>query len=110
DRLMVDVHDVLADERGIWITATGTDTLLLVSWEGRLERAWRLRRDRGLMTDLGFRRRSLPGIPALDLRDPRQRGAGHDYLHLNGLRRARDSLLLSLGRIHTPKPEPRPRQ
>lgn len=109
DRLMADVHGVLAEERGIWITATGTDTLLLVSWEGRLERVWKLGADRALMRELGFRRSSLGRInPALDLRDPRLRGPNHDYLHLNGLGRSGDSLLLCLGRVQPTKPEPGP--
>ena len=30
NELMADVHDVLADERGIWMAATGIDRLLLV--------------------------------------------------------------------------------
>ena len=68
---MVDVHDVLAEERGIWVTATGIDLLLLVAWDGRLVHEWTFRKDRALLRELGFRRRSLPWAdPALDLRDP----------------------------------------
>lgn len=106
DPLMVDVHDVLAEERGIWVTATGTDMLLLVAWDGRLERAWTFRKDRRLLKELGFRRRSLPWTdPALDLRDPRLRGAGYDRLHLNSLGRSTDGLLLSFGRVR-PREDP----
>src|SRR5437764_1076782 len=32
NRLMSEVHDVLAEERGVWVTATGCDTLLLIGW------------------------------------------------------------------------------
>jgi hypothetical protein len=106
DRLMVDVHDVLAEERGIWVTATGIDLLLLVSWDGRLEHSWTFRKDRKLLKELGFRRRSLPWTdPGLDLRDPRIRGKGYDRLHLNSLGRSSDGLLLSFGRV-CPSEEP----
>ena len=100
DRLMVDVHDVLAEERGIWVTATGIDLLLLVTWDGEVEHAWTFRKDRRLLKELGFRRRSLPAAdPELDLRDPRLRGAGYDRLHLNSLGRSPRGLLLSFGRV-----------
>jgi hypothetical protein len=100
DRLMVDVHDVLAEERGIWVTATGIDLLLLVTWDGRLEHDWTFRKNRKLLKELGFRKRSLPWTdPALDLRDPRLRGAGYDRLHLNSLGRSSEGLLLSFGRV-----------
>ena len=100
DPLMVDVHDVLAEERGIWVTATGIDLLLLVAWDGRLVHEWTFRKDRALLRELGFRRRSLPWAdPALDLRDPRVRGRGYDRLHLNSLGRSDDGILISFGRV-----------
>ena len=100
DPLMVDVHDVLAEERGIWVTATGIDLLLLVSWDGRLERERTFRKNRGLLKELGFRRRSLPWAdPGLDLRDPRLRGKGYDRLHLNSLGRSAHGILISFGRV-----------
>jgi len=100
DPLMVDVHDVLAEERGIWVAATGIDMLLLVGWDGRLERAWTFRKNRELLDELGFRKRSLPRAdPALDLRDPRLRGAGYDRFHLNSLGRSSQGILLSFGRV-----------
>lgn len=98
--LMVDVHDVLAEERGIWVTATGIDLLLLVAWDGRLVHEWTFRKDGALLRELGFRRRSLPWAdPALDLRDPRVRGRGYDRLHLNSLGRSDDGILISFGRV-----------
>ena len=107
DRLMVDVHDVLAEERGVWVTATGIDLLLRVSWKGQLEREWTFRKDRELLAQLGFRRRSLPWTdPALDLRDPRLRGKGYDRLHLNGLGQSCEGVLLSFGRV-VPSEDPR---
>ena len=106
DRLMVDVHDVLAEERGIWVTATGIDLLLLVTWDGQLLHAWTFRKNRKLLKELGFRKRSIPWTdPALDLRDPRLRGSGYDRLHLNSLGRSSEGLLLSFGRV-CPSEEP----
>src|SRR5689334_25196620 len=60
NELMADVHEVLADERGIWVAATGVDQLLLVGWDGTLERVWTFNKDRRLLKELGFDRRSLP--------------------------------------------------
>jgi hypothetical protein len=101
NELMADVHDVLADERGIWLAATGIDRLLLVGWDGTLLHDWTFRKDRKLLRELGFRRGSLPAAePITDLRDPRERNAGYDRLHLNSLgRSSRGKILLSFGRI-----------
>jgi hypothetical protein len=98
--LMADVHDVLAEERGIWVAATGIDQLLLVGWDGTLEHAWTFRKDRRLLRELGFDGGSLPHAdPITDLRDPRERNSGYDRLHLNSLGRSRDGILLSFGRV-----------
>jgi len=100
DRLMVDVHDVLAEERGVWVTATGIDLLLLVTWDGRLEHAWPLRDDRKLLKELGFRKLPLPWIDrGLDLRNPELRDSEYVRFHLNSLGRSSSGLLLSFGRI-----------
>ena len=97
---MADVHDVLAEERGIWVAATGIDRLLLVGWDGTVERAWTFRKDTRLLRELGFGRRALPKTePIRDLRDPRERNSGYDRLHLNSLGRSGDGLLLCFGRI-----------
>ncbi len=100
DRLMSDVHDVLAEEHGIWVAATGCDLLLFVRWDGRIEHEWSLREDGELLRELGFRERSLPRIdPDVDWRDPRARGEGYERLHLNSLARGENGLLASLGRV-----------
>ena len=102
--LMADVHDVLADERGVWVAATGCDTLLLLGWDGVLLHSWPLRENGLLMEALGFPGRWLPPIdPAFDYRDPRIRANTFDALHLNGLAPAPDGdgVLLSLGRVTT---------
>lgn len=106
NELMADVHDVLAEERGIWVAATGIDQLLLVGWDGTLEHAWTFRKDRRLLKELGFGERSLPRAePILDLRDPRLRDAGYDRFHLNSLGRSENGLLLLFGRVR-PSEEP----
>jgi hypothetical protein len=107
DRRMADVHEVLADERGIWVAATGCDMLLLVGWDGRLEHAWTFRKDRQLLEELGFHRRSLPAVdPDADFRDPRTRSVGYDRLHLNSLGRGSEGLLLSFGRVIVDEEDP----
>jgi hypothetical protein len=97
---MADVHDVLAEECGIWVAATGIDRLLLVGWDGKLIHAWTFRKDRRLLRELGFGRRALPKAePITDLRDPRDRTPGYDRLHLNGLGLGSDSVLVCFGRV-----------
>ena len=59
--LTADVHEVLAEERGIWVTAAGCDLLLQLDWEGELQDWWSFRADRRLVKALGFRG-SLPRL------------------------------------------------
>jgi hypothetical protein len=97
---LADVHEVLAEERGIWVTAAGLDLLVLVGWDGERQDWWSFRRDRRLVRKLGFRRGNLPRLsPDADYRDPRIRAAAADSVHLNALVRSRSGLLLSFGRI-----------
>jgi hypothetical protein len=97
---LADVHEVLAEEHGIWVTAAGWDMLILVGWDGERKDWWSFRRDRRLVRKLGYKRRNLPPLsPDADYRDPRIRAAAADSVHLNALLRSGDSLLLSFGRI-----------
>jgi hypothetical protein len=101
-RLMADVHDVLAGDDGIWVAATGCDALLLYGWDGKLLETCALRDDEPLVDRLGRPGHWLPPLdPAVDYRDPRIRMNVFDAMHLNGLARAQDGLLLSLGRVST---------
>lgn len=97
--LMGAVHDVLAEEDGIWVTCSGCDLLLKVDWDGTPIETWSWRSEPGLLSALGFS--SLPAFdPTLDHRDPRIAQQGiHNVVHLNGLTRAGDGLLLLFGRI-----------
>ena len=101
-RLMADVHDVLAGDDGIWVAATGCDALLLYGRDGKLLETCALRDDEPLVDTLGRPGHWLPPLdPTVDYRDPRIRMNVFDAMHLNGLARAQDGLLLSLGRVST---------
>jgi hypothetical protein len=96
------VHDILAEEDGIWITCTHADLLVKIDWNGRLLRAWDWREDGGLVAELG-----LPPLPfvdrAVDHRDPDARVSGvRNVVHLNAISRGREGWLLSFGRILSP--------
>src|SRR5207248_6974166 len=93
------LHDVLAEEDAIWITCTNGDLLLKVDWHGNELARWSWRTDRGLLRTFGFR--SLPPFdPTIDYRDPiGLQGGVHNVLHLNGIERVADGLLLSFARV-----------
>jgi hypothetical protein len=105
--LLADIHDVLAEERGIWVTAAGCDSLVLMGWDGQLADWWTFRNDGRLVRRLGFRRADLPKIdPKRDYRDPRARADLFDTVHLNGVLRAGDGMLLSFGRVNVSQDAP----
>jgi hypothetical protein len=98
--LAADVHDVLAEERGIWVASTACDALILVGWDGEAKDVWTYRDDRGLLRKLGLPRRGLPRFESgIDYRDPRNRGDEDDLAHLSSVVREGDSLLVMLGQI-----------
>jgi hypothetical protein len=99
---MGSLHDVLAEENAIWITCTNGDLLLKVDWEGNELGRWSWRTDAGLMRTFGFR--SLPRFDAnIDYRDPKDlQGGVHNVVHLNGIDRSDEGLLLSFGRVLSP--------
>ena len=97
--ILASVHDVLADERGIWVTCTRGDSLALFDWQGELADAWSLGTDKQLAKALGLHlvRRFDPDA---DYRDPRIDLQGFATLGLNGIGRAASGgVLLALGRI-----------
>jgi hypothetical protein len=93
------IHDVLAEEDGIWVTCSNADLLIKLDWQGRLDATWSWREDSSLVRALGFR--SLPPTDlTLDYRDPRVlQGGVHNIVHLNGVTRSPEGLLLSFGRV-----------
>ena len=108
-RLTADIHEVLADDQGIWVTAAGTDLLLRLSWDGELLDWWSFRADRRFLKQLGFRRPPPRLDPDLDHRDPdiRMKVAPYDTGHLNAVVASGDDLLISFGRIRTLEEQPR---
>jgi hypothetical protein len=98
-----DVHEILAERDGVWVTCTACDLLLKLCWEGTVLDSWSWRRDRRLAAQFGFE--SLPDLSeGLDYRDPRQRGHDvQDVGHMNAVTRAREGLVVSLGRVLTPR-------
>jgi hypothetical protein len=97
------IHDILAEEDGIWVTCTSADLLVKVDWNGEIVGEWEWRRDKELARALG-----LGGIPHvrrdLDYRDPNSMRRGvPNAVHLNGIARGPGGLLLSFGRILSPK-------
>jgi hypothetical protein len=95
-----DIHDVLAEERGIWVASTACDALILLGWNGEAKDVWTYREDRGLVRKLGLPRRGLPRFePGIDYRDPRNRRDEDDLAHLSSVVREGDSLLVMLGQI-----------
>jgi hypothetical protein len=98
-----DVHDVLAEPDGVWVTCTACDLLLRLDWEGRVLDQWLWRADRGLVAQFGFRR--LPTLdPRIDYRDPRHRAnETYDIGHVNAVARGPGGVIVSLGRVLTPR-------
>ena len=43
DRWMGAIHDILAEQDGIWVTCTGVDLLVKVSWHGNILWHWEWR-------------------------------------------------------------------
>ncbi len=97
---MANIHDVHAEERGVWVAATGCDALLLVGWDGQLLDRWTFQDDERLVEDLGL----PPGLPRFDptqdYRDPRLRGRRYT-IHINAISRGSGGLLVGFGRIHS---------
>ena len=98
--LTADIHDVLAEERGIWVTSTACDALVLLGWDGTLKDVWTYRDHRRLARQLGVPRPRLERFQRdFDYRDPRYRVDGFNSVHLNSVARDGDDLLVMLGRI-----------
>jgi len=103
DPRMGSVHDILCEEDGILVTCTNCDLLLQVGWYGRPRGRWSWRFDRNLARELGFR--AVPPLREdLDYRDPRATyGRVRSTVQLNGLARTDEGVVLSFGRILSPR-------
>ena len=96
--ILSSVHDVLADERGIWATCTRGDSVALFDWEGKLVDWWSLGTDNRLAKSLDLHL-VRPFDPKADYRDPRIDLQGFSTVNLNGIGRGASGYLLSLGRV-----------
>jgi hypothetical protein len=99
-RWMANIHDLLAEERGLWVTATACDALLLMSWQGELLGHWTPGEDERLLDELDSPGSGLTQLDAgQDYRDPRLRNRTHT-VHINSVSRGRDGALVGFGRVH----------
>jgi hypothetical protein len=99
--LMANIHDLLAEERGLWVTASGCDALVLMGWNGQLLDFWDFRGDKQLVEELGFPSSSMPPFdPSHDYRNPRVRGDMTHTVHINSVARGIDGVLVVFGWIH----------
>jgi hypothetical protein len=96
--ILSSVHDVLADERGIWVSCTRGDSVALFDWEGELADWWSLGTDPKLARALNLHL-VRPFDATADYRDPRIDLQGWSTVGLNGLGRGPSGVLVSLGRI-----------
>lgn len=96
------IHDVLAEESGVWLTCTNADLVARFTWDGELAETWSWRDDPELVRELGFDALPSPDL-TLDYRDPRTLQSGvTNIAHLNAVARGRGGLLVSLGRVLDP--------
>ena len=104
--ILSSVHDVIADERGIWVACTRGDSVALFDWAGELEDWWSLGLDEKLAKALNLHL-VRPFDPTADYRDPRIDLLGWSTVGLNGLGRGSSGVLVSLGRIADRRKRPR---
>jgi hypothetical protein len=93
------IHDVLAEDAAIWVTCTNADLLIELGWDGSELDRWSWRADAGLRAAFGLE--GLPPFdPRVDYRNPLELQSGvHNAVHLNGVARVPEGLLLSFGRV-----------
>jgi hypothetical protein len=97
------IHDIAADETGVWAACADNDLVLNLDWEGALRGSWHWRADRRMRRELGFG--WLPKFDRhIDHRDPCGGGFRVDLSHVNALALDGDALLVGLGLVHTPVP------
>ncbi|MBA2541084.1 MAG: hypothetical protein H0V17_15700 [Deltaproteobacteria bacterium] len=96
------IHDILADDAGIWVTSTAADLVVRVDWSGRLIDKWDWRADRRLLRELGHLWLPRP-LGEVDHRDPElTRELVTNAAHINGIAPSAGGVLVSLGRVLPP--------
>jgi hypothetical protein len=97
------VHDIAADDEGLWISCSDNDMVLRLDWDGQLRGSWHWRADRRMRRALGFG--WLPPVDrSMDHRDPRERGLRVDLGHVNAVASDGDAVLVGLGLLRVPMP------
>jgi hypothetical protein len=96
------VHDILADDDGIWVACTSADLLIKLNWQGSLLDTWEWRRSPDLRAAFGYGR--LPRVDrTLDYRNPENMRDGvRNTVHLNNLASGQGGIWISLGRVIAP--------
>jgi hypothetical protein len=102
-RWMGGIHDIAANEEGIWVACSDNDLVLQLDWAGRLRDSWHWRADRAMRRALGFG--WLPHFErSTDHRDPLSPGLRVELGHLNAVACNGDAVFVGLGLIRTPVP------
>jgi hypothetical protein len=97
------IHDIAADDDGLWVTCADNDLLLWLDWDGRVNGSWHWRADRRTRRALGFG--WLPSFDrSIDHRDPRAPGLRVELGHVNGVALDGDAVLVELGLVRAPTP------
>ncbi|MHA7630850.1 hypothetical protein [Corallococcus sp. M7] len=94
--LLGQVHDILVEPDGVWVTASASDVVMKLGWDGAVLRTWSWREDKALARELNLLD-ALHGEPCDDYRDPRKLPTAFDFVHVNSVARCPEGLLLSFG-------------
>jgi len=96
------VHDIAADDRGLWVTCADNDMVLRLTWEGELIDHWHWRADAAVRRALGHD--WLPAFERdVDHRDPFAGGLRIEVGHVNAVTVDGDRVLVGLGLVR-PRP------
>lgn len=96
------IHDIVADESGVWAAIADNDLVVRIDWDGCLTDHWHWRSDRRVRRALGLG--SYPPFSRwTDHRDPGHTGVRLDVGHVNAVARRGDDLLITLGVIRRPR-------
>ena len=97
------IHDLAADDEGLWVTSTNADAIVHLDWSGRITKYWRPMDDPFLQECLG-----LPDAPPWGAVDDYRDYCAiaripHDLAHLNALKFRNGASFVSLGQVLVPR-------
>jgi hypothetical protein len=102
-RALGDLHELAADDEGLWVCSPRSDSLARLGWDGELRDRWSWRDDPELVRRFGYR--AVAPLEELDYRVMRDVDPDSvDLTHLNGVRPVPEGLLVGLGRVRLPSP------